>query len=134
MYKIEEINVGMSASYSQIITENDVVAFSNVSGDKNPIHLDDDYAKNSRYRNKIAHGLLSASFFSKLFGTELPGEGCVYVSQNLNFKRPVYIGDTVTATILVQSVDMANKRIFFDTICKVNNKIVIDGNAEIFIP
>ena len=69
-----------------------------------------------------------------LFGTKLPGKGCVYVGQNLNFKRPVYLGDTVTATVIVSNVDVSKKRVFFDTKCTVKNKIVIDGTAEIFIP
>ena len=90
--------------------------------------------ENSRYKKRIAHGLLSASFFSALFGTKLPGKGCVYVGQNLNFKRPVYLGDTVTATVTVSNFDVVKKRVFFETKCTVKNKIVIDGTAEIFIP
>lgn len=131
---IDTITVGMSARYSQVITEADVSAFSLLSGDTNPIHLDEEYAKTSRFKKRIAHGLLSASFFSALFGTKLPGKGCVYVSQSLNFKRPVYIGDTVVATVTVTSVDKINCRVCFETVCKVNNKIVIDGSAELFVP
>ena len=82
----------------------------------------------------LAHGLLSASFFSSLFGTRLPGPGCVYVQQNLNFKRPVYINDTVTASIVVTSVDTKRNRVFFDTVARVSGKVVIDGVAEIYIP
>ena len=131
---ITDIQIGMAETYSQIITENDINAFSNISGDKNPVHIDEDYAKNSRYKKKIAHGLLSASFFSALFGTKLPGTGCVYVSQSLNFKRPVYIGDEVTASITVTKIDTTRKRVFFTTICTVKKKTVIDGEAEIYIP
>lgn len=133
-YSIDEIFVGMSASYSQTITDADIKQFAGLSGDHNPVHVDEAYAENSRYKKRIAHGLLSASFFSALFGTKLPGKGCVYVSQNLNFKRPVYLGDTVTATITVSNIDVSKKRVFFDTKCSVNSKIVIDGTAEIFIP
>lgn len=131
---IDEICVGMSATYSQTITDADIKAFATVSGDDNPVHLNEDYAAASRFGKRIAHGLLSASFFSALFGTRLPGPGCVYVSQSLSFKRPVYIGDTVTATVLVTAVDKTNNRVFFDTVCKVREKKVIDGKAEIFIP
>jgi len=131
---INEIKIGMMASYSQTITDTDIKLFSGISGDKNPVHMSDEYAEKSRFKKRIAHGLLSASFFSSLFGTKLPGEGCVYVSQNLNFKRPVYIGDTVTASITVTSIDILKSRVFFNTECKVKNKIVIDGTAEIFIP
>lgn len=133
-YSIDEIEIGMSASYSQTITDADVKTFAGLSGDHNPVHVDEVYAKNSRYKKRIAHGLLSASFFSALFATKLPGKGCVYVGQNLNFKRPVYLGDTVTATITVSNIDVSKKRVSFDTKCSVNNKIVIDGTAEIFIP
>ena len=133
-YSIEEIVIGMSESYSQTITDYDVKAFAGLSGDHNPVHVDEVYAENSRYKKRIAHGLISASFFSALFGTKLPGKGCVYVGQNLNFKRPVYLGDTVTATVTVSNVDVSKKRVFFDTKCTVKNKVVIDGTAEIFIP
>lgn len=131
---IEEISVGMSVSYSQTITDSDIKTFSGVSGDHNPIHVDQNYAAESRYGKRIAHGLMTASFFSGLFGTKLPGRGCVYVSQNLTFKRPVYIDDTVTATIEVTNVDIDKRVVSFDTTCKVNNKTVTTGNAEIHIP
>jgi acyl dehydratase len=131
---LKKIKIGMCVSYSQAITDSDVKAFAKISGDKNPIHLDEKYAKNSRYKKRIAHGLLTASFFSFLFGTKLPGEGCVYASQSLKFRRPVHLGDTVTATIEVTRVDLKNKKIFFKTICKVKNKVVTDGQAEIFVP
>lgn len=133
-YSIEEISIGMSASYSQTITDEGIKRFAELSGDHNPVHLDEVYAENSRYKKRIAHGLLSASFFSALFGTKLPGKGCVYVGQNLNFKRPVYLGDTVTATVTVNNIDSIKKRVFFDTKCTVKNKIVISGTAELFIP
>lgn len=96
--------------------------------------MDEEYAKNSRYKKRIAHGMISASYFSSLFGTKVPGEGCVYVSQSLNFKRPVYLNDTVTATVIVKEIYLKKKRVFFNTICKVKNKAVIDGCAELFIP
>lgn len=133
-YKIEEIEIGMEVSYSQTITDSDVKAFSGISGDKNPVHMDENYATNSRFKKRIAHGMMSAGYFSALFGTKLPGEGCVYVSQSLNFKRPVYLGDTVQATVIVKAIDLKKRRVFFDTICTVRNKIVIDGKAELFVP
>lgn len=131
---INEIKVGMSESYSQTITDADVKSFAGISGDRNPVHMSDEYAQNSRYKKRIAHGMISTSFFSALFGTKLPGNGCVYVNQSLNFKRPVYIGDTVTAIIIVTAIDEIKNRVFFDTICKVKNKTVIDGTAELYIP
>lgn len=131
---IEEIQIGMSVSYSQTITDVDVKQFSGISGDRNPIHLDEEFAKKSRYKQRIAHGLISGSFFSALFGTKLPGPGCVYVSQTFNFKRPVYLGDTVTAIATVKEVDLTKSRVFFDTVCQVRGKVVIDGVAELYIP
>lgn len=133
-YKIEEIAPGMSASMTHVVTDEDVRKFADVSGDHNPVHLDEDYAQKSRFGRRIAHGLFGASFFSGLFGTKLPGRGCVYAAQNLKFRRPVYIGDTVTATVTVLSVDVAKKRVLFSTICSVDGKDVIIGDAEIFIP
>jgi 3-hydroxybutyryl-CoA dehydratase len=132
--KIQDIKVGMSASYSQTITDADIKAFAGISGDNNPVHMSDEYASASRFGKRIAHGLMSGSFFSALFGTRIPGPGCVYVSQSMNFKRPVYIDDTVTATVTVKAVEIANRRVFFDTVCKVKGKVVIDGEAELYIP
>jgi acyl dehydratase len=131
---LENIRIGMQASYSQTVTDADIKAFSGASGDRNPIHLDEVYAEGSRYKKRIAHGFMTASYFSALFGTKIPGEGCVYVSQSLKFKKPVYIGDTVTATVEVTSIDKEKRRVFFKTTCKVGKKIVTDGEAEIFIP
>ena len=132
--KISNIEIGMTESYSQTITDEDIKMYAVVSGDTNPVHMSDEYAKQSRFKNRIAHGLLSAGFFSALFGTRLPGTGCVYVSQNLEFKRPVYLGDRVTAIITVTKVDLKNKKVYFRTFCMVKNKIVIDGQAVLFIP
>lgn len=131
---IEKITVGMEVSYSQTITDADVKSFAGISGDKNPVHMDDEYANASRYKKRIAHGMLSASFFSALFGTKIPGEGCIYVAQSLRFIRPVYIGDTVVASVIVTNIDLLKKRVFFQTLCKVKNKIVIDGEAELYVP
>ena len=131
---LTEIEVGMNISYAQTITDADIKAFAGISGDRNPVHLNEEYAESSRYKKRIAHGLMTASYFSALFGTKIPGEGCVYVSQSLQFKRPIYIGDTVTATVEVTSVDLAKKRVFFKTTCKVKNKVVTDGEAELFVP
>lgn len=130
----EEIKVGMSVSYSQTITDADVKQFAGISGDHNPVHVDEVFAESSRFKKRIAHGLISGSFFSALFGTKLPGPGCVYVSQSFHFKRPVYLGDTVTAIATVTKIDPDKRRAFFDTVCKVKNKTVIDGAAELYVP
>ena len=131
---IEDIEVGMSESYSQTITDADIKSYAGISGDHNPIHVNDEYASESRFGKRIAHGLISVGFFSAIFGMRLPGPGCVYVSQNLQFKRPVFIDDTVVAKVIVTSVDLKKKKIIFDTVCTVSGKVVIHGVAEIFIP
>ena len=124
----------MTATVSHLVTDSDVAGFANLSGDYNPVHLDDEYASKSRFGKWIAHGLFGASFFSGLFGTRLPGPGCVYAGQNLKFRRPVFIGDVLVATITVLSVDVQKKRVNFSTICTVDGKEVIIGDADIFIP
>lgn len=131
---IDDIEIGMSAHTVRFITDDDMRAFAAVSGDYNPVHLDEEFATSSRYGRRIAHGLMCASSFSALFGTELPGTGCVYLSQSLNFKRPVYIGDEVIATVRVDALDRAKDRVTFSTTCTVKGRIVIDGIAEIYIP
>ena len=131
---IDDMYVGMEVQSKRIIIEKDINDFAKISGDFNPIHIDDDYAKKSRYKKKIAHGLMSASFFSALFGTELPGNGCVYTSQSLKFKRPIFVGDEVNTLIKIKSIDKEKRKIIFTTQCIVKSKIVIDGEAEIYIP
>ena len=130
----EDIQIGLTASYSQTITDSDVKNFAGISGDHNPVHVDEVYAEKSRFGKRIAHGLMSASFFSALFGTKIPGPGCVYVEQSLKFLRPVFIGDTVTALVEVTNIDHANRRVFFSKVCTVKNKKVIIGNAELYVP
>jgi 3-hydroxybutyryl-CoA dehydratase len=133
-FSLKEIEIGMFATYSQTITDTDVKSFAGLSSDNNPVHMSDEYAIESRFKKRIAHGLLSASFFSALFGTKLLGPGCVYVSQNLNFHAPVFLGDTVVAKVIVMSVDLRKKIIYFSTTCSVQNKVVISGEAGIYVP
>jgi len=131
---IEEIRVGDSAEITKRMSLEMVTAFAGISEDFNPVHLDAEYASKSRYRAQIIHGLMASSLFSGLFGTQLPGEGCVYKSQNIRFKRPIYVGDEVTARVEVANVDVNKKVISFTTRCLVNGKVMIDGESEIFVP
>ena len=131
---INTMHVGMEATSKRIITETDINDFAKISGDFNPIHIDSEYAKKTRYKKKIAHGLMSASFFSALFGTKLPGNGCVYTYQSLRFKRPIYVGDEVNTVIKIKSIDKVNNKIMFTTQCIIKSKVAIDGEAEIYIP
>lgn len=131
---IDLLKVGMSADYTQTISDSDIKSFSGISGDKNPVHMSDEYAQNTMFGKRIAHGLMSASFFSALFGTKLPGPGCVYISQNLKFTKPVYIGDTIVATVILTKINTRSRRLSFDTFCTVNGEVVISGEAEIYLP
>jgi 3-hydroxybutyryl-CoA dehydratase len=131
---IKEIKIGDSAEITKFMSLDMVKAFAEISEDFNPVHLDENYASMSRYKKQIIHGLMATSLFSGLFGTKLPGEGCVYKSQNIRFKRAIYIGDTVTARIEVTDIDIKKKILSFSTHCFVKGKIMIDGNSEIFIP
>ena len=134
MLLTERFKIGMKESLSKKITESDIIIFSKVSGDKNPIHLSDEFAKKTRFKKRIAHGYLSASLFSGIFGEKLPGPGCLYLSQSLQFKYPVYIDDIVIATVKIIDIVAEKNILKFSTICKVDKTTVIDGIAEIYIP
>jgi len=131
---LEDIDVGMSATYAKTITDADIVLFAGVSGDSNPVHVDDDYARETMFKGRIAHGMLTASFISAVLGTRLPGPGCIYLSQNLRFKAPVRIGDTVRAVVEVTEVDRDRARVTVATRCMVGDKTVIDGEAVLMVP
>jgi len=133
-YYLEDLSVGMSAVFGKTVTEADIMAFAGVSGDTNPIHLHEGFAKASRFGERIAHGMLSASFISTVVGTRLPGPGSIYVSQSLNFKAPVKIGDTVTARCEIVEVVPERKRIKLKTECLCGDKVVLDGEAVILVP
>ena len=131
---IAAISIGDFAEIEKQMTLDMVKGFASISEDFNPVHLDEKYAANSRYKRQIIHGLMATSLFSGLFGTKLPGEGCVYKSQNIRFKRAIYIGDIVTARVEVTDVSIEKKVITFSTSCFVNGKVMIDGESEIFVP
>jgi len=133
-YYLEDLKPGMSAVYTKTVTDADLARFADVSGDFNPVHMDPEYAKTTMFKGRIAHGMLSASFISTVLGTKLPGPGCIYLSQNLKFKAPVRPGDTVTAEVTVKAVDEARGRISVDTICTVDGKPVIEGEATLMVP
>lgn len=128
-YYLEEMSVGMTATYAKTLTDADIVLFAGISGDINPVHLDQEFAQGTVFRGRIAHGMLTASLISTVLGTKLPGPGCIYVSQNLNFRAPVRIGDTVRATATVTAVDEERGRVSIATVCRVGEVVVIDGEA-----
>jgi 3-hydroxybutyryl-CoA dehydratase len=126
---IEELSVGMSAVYSKTVTEADILMFSAVSGDTNPVHMDQEFASQTLFKGRVAHGMLSASFLSTVFGTKLPGPGAIYLAQNLKFMGPVRIGDTVIARVRVEEIDRDRKNVRFSCLCTVGKKTVIEGDA-----
>lgn len=128
-YYLEDLEPGMSASYTQTITEADVVLFARVSGDDNPVHLDAEYAAQTRFKERIVHGMFSAALISTVLGTRLPGPGAIYIDQTITFKAPVYIGDTVTAKATVLEVDQERRRVTLQTTCTVKGKVVAEGVA-----
>jgi len=133
-YSYDEIDVGMTDVFSKTVTEADIMAFSGVSGDTNPVHLTEEFAKSTMFKTRIAHGMLSAGFISTVFGTKLPGPGCIYVAQNLKFKAPVKIGDSVLARVTAIEKNDAKYMITFETVCTVGDVKVITGDATILIP
>jgi len=128
------IKRGMSASYTHTVTDADVVNFADAIGDNNPVHLDPAYAATTCFGARVAHGLLSAGFISTVLGTRLPGSGTIYLKQTLEFCRPVYIGDTVTATVTVTRVNSKTNRLWFTTVCtNQKGRIVVQGKAKVML-
>jgi 3-hydroxybutyryl-CoA dehydratase len=133
-YMFEDLKVGLEASYVRVITDEDIRAFAAVSGDDNPVHLDEEFAAKTMFKGRIAHGMLSASFISKVIGTQLPGQGTIYMSQSLNFRAPVRIGDEVTTLITVAELVPEKKRAVLTCRCLVDGKPVLEGEALVKVP
>lgn len=131
---VEEIDVGATAVFSKTVTEADIVAYAGVSGDTNPVHLDESFAKGTMFKTRIAHGMLTAGFISAVLGTKLPGPGCVYLGQTLKFKAPVKIGDSAIARVTATAVDKDKGRCTFATVVHVGETLVIEGEAQILVP
>jgi 3-hydroxybutyryl-CoA dehydratase len=129
-YDIEDLRVGMSATFSKTITEADIVMFAGVSGDINAMHINEEFASTTAFKGRIAHGMLSASVISAAVANRLPGPGTIYLNQQLNFLAPVRPGDTVHATVSVREVGERGRAVL-DTICTVKGIKVIDGEATV---
>ena len=132
-YYLEDLSVGMSEAFAKTVTEADIAGFADITGDTNPVHLDQDFAADTMFKGRIAHGMLSAGFISAVLGTRLPGPGCIYLSQSLRFRAPVMIGDSVETSVTVKEVNRAKQRIVLETLCKVGDKVVIDGEALLLV-
>ncbi len=128
-YDIEDIQLGMSATFAKTITEADIVLFAAVSGDNNAVHINEEFAQSTPFKGRIAHGMLSASVISAAIAGRLPGPGTIYLGQNLRFKAPVRPGDTVQATVTVTEMVADKRRVKLETICTVAGKVVIEGDA-----
>ena len=133
-YYFEDLKVGMQAVVSRTITETDLRNFSGVSGDTNPMHLNEEYAARTPFGGCIVHGMLTASLISAVIGTKLPGPGCIYLSQTLKFMAPVRVGDTVYAVATIRELVPEKKRAIMTTQCLVKGVVVIDGEAIIKVP
>ena len=131
-YSIDEIHVGMKKSVSKTITESDIYTYAGIIGDINPLHVNEEYAKNTRFKTRIAHGMLTASFFSTLVGMCIPGADAIYLGQTLKFLLPVKIGDTITATGEITKVVLEKKIAYMKTtVVNQRGELVIDGEATV---
>jgi 3-hydroxybutyryl-CoA dehydratase len=130
----EDLQVGQEASMSRTVSEADIVAYAALSGDYNPVHLNPEYAAGTIFKERIAHGILSAGYISALFGMQLPGPGAIYISQTLNFKAPVKIDDEVVTTVKLVELIADKRRARFDCVCSVKGKPVLTGEAVLMVP
>lgn len=131
---VEDLAPGMTASISKTITEADIILYSGVSTDVNPLHLDEDYASETIFKGRVAHGMLSASLISAVLANKLPGPGTIYMGQNMRFRAPVRPEDTVTARVTIKEVQLDKKRVILDTTCTVRGNVVIEGEATVMFP
>ena len=132
---ISEMKVGDSASFTKTVSEHDVYTYAGVSGDFNPAHVNEVEAQKGMFGKRIAHGMLSAGFISTVLGTQLPGPGTIYMGQELGFTKPVFFGDTITATVTVAELIPEKNRAILDTVCtNQNGDVVIKGKATVMPP
>lgn len=128
-YYLEELEEGMTASLSKTVTEQDVQQFADITGDHNPIHVNDEFAAQSSFGRRIAHGMFNAGLISAVLGMKLPGPGATFVGQTLKFRNPVFLGDTVETTATVESVNPRHGFVKLKTVCTVDGKVVATGEA-----
>jgi len=131
---IEDLEIGMVRHLNKVVTDEDIELFAQVSTDHNPVHLDEEYAQDTIFEGRIAHGMLTAGLISAVIGEQLPGHGTVYLGQNLKFLAPVRPGDRVTAEVEVMDIDFSKRRVKLDTRCLVGNKKVLMGEATVLAP
>lgn len=132
-YDFEDLKAGMSATFAKTIAEADILSFAAASGDNNAVHINEEFARTTPFKGRIAHGMLTASMISAALAGHLPGPGTVYLGQNLRFKAPVRPGDTVYATVVVKELQPEKSRVVMSTVCTVGGKVVIDGEAVVMV-
>jgi 3-hydroxybutyryl-CoA dehydratase len=130
----EDLSVGMMETLEKTVSATDVVGFAQLTGDRNPIHLSEHFAARTTFKKRIAHGLYTASLISAVLGTRLPGPGAIYISQTLNFRAPVKIGDTVVVTVTVAELMAEKSRARLSCVCAVDGEVVLDGEALVKVP
>jgi 3-hydroxybutyryl-CoA dehydratase len=133
-YFLEDLHPGLAATLTRTVSDADIVAFAAATGDANPVHLDETFARTTPFAGRIVHGMLSAALISAVLGTELPGAGTIYLSQTLKFRAPVRPGDTVVTTVTVREVLQEKGRVVLETVCKVNAQVVLEGEAVVLAP
>jgi len=131
---IEDLEIGLARSVSKTITDEDIALFAQVSTDHNPVHLDEDYARDTIFAGRVAHGMLTASLISAVIGEQLPGHGSVYLKQDLKFLAPVRPGDRVMASVTVAQIDHSRRRVTLDCLCRVGDTEVLKGEALVLAP
>jgi 3-hydroxybutyryl-CoA dehydratase len=130
----EDLKVGQTALYARTVTETDIVLFAGISGDNNPVHINEEFASNTMFSGRIAHGMLTAAFISTVLGMKLPGPGAIYVSQTLRFKAPVRSGDTIQVRATVIDLVPEKRRATLSTVVSVGSKVVLEGEAVVIVP
>jgi len=133
-YKFEDLSIGMTHQTEHVITEKDIELFAEVSGDRNPLHMDEEFAKQTAFGQRIAHGALTASYISGILGNDLPGPGSIFVGLNMRFRRPVYIGSHVTVKVEVTEMKERGNRVTLKVSCNVDGKAAISGEAMVMVP
>lgn len=126
---------GDQRSITKQFVENDVISFAKITGDNNPIHIDEEYASKTRFQRRLVHGILVSGLISAVLGMHIPGPGSIYISQSLNFKAPVFIGDTITTTATILAIRVDKPIATLETICRnQDNTIVVEGKAVLLLP
>lgn len=133
-FYFEDLEAGMEASMVRRVSEQDILSFAEITGDRNPVHIDAAYAAQTMFKERISHGMLTASYLSAVFAMELPGPGCIYVSQTLNFRAPVKIGDEVLTRVRIAELYPAKRRARFECASLVGGKPVLEGEAMLMVP